>query len=108
MKFNIDACEFAERLADLRIQKGVSARDMSLSLGQCSGYINKIEHKISLPSMLAFFEICEYLDITPMDFFNFDDKLPLISYKIIEEIQLLDTNQTTHIYNILKDINGTA
>ena len=35
--------EFAERLAQLRIAKGVSARDMSLSVGQNAGYINSIE-----------------------------------------------------------------
>ena len=34
---------FSKRLAELRIQKGVSARDMSLSLGQNPGYIRTIE-----------------------------------------------------------------
>lgn len=34
---------FGQRLAQLRITKGVSARDMSLSLGQSPSYINKIE-----------------------------------------------------------------
>ena len=42
---------FAKRLAQLRNQKGVSARDMSLSLGQGAGYINNIENKNNLPSM---------------------------------------------------------
>ena len=32
--------EFSLRLAKLRTQKGVSARDMSLSMGQNPGYIN--------------------------------------------------------------------
>ena len=34
--------KFVNRLIELRIQKGVSARDMSLSLGQSESYINKI------------------------------------------------------------------
>ena len=34
---------FYNRLTQLRIQKGVSARDMSLSLGQSESYINKID-----------------------------------------------------------------
>ena len=34
---------FYRRIAELRTQKGVSARDMSLSLGQSESYINKIE-----------------------------------------------------------------
>lgn len=36
---------FSQRLTELRQQKGVSARDMSLSLGQNPGYINNIENK---------------------------------------------------------------
>lgn len=31
--------EFSQRLAQLRLQKGISARDMSLSIGQNPGYI---------------------------------------------------------------------
>ncbi len=50
-----------ERLAKLRALKGVSARDMSLSLGQANNYINNIENKKSLPAMQSFFYICEYL-----------------------------------------------
>ena len=62
--------EFSRRLAALRINKGVSARDMSLSIGQSAGYINNIENGINLPSMQAFFYICEYLEITPKEFFD--------------------------------------
>ena len=41
----------AKRVSQLRMQKGVSARDMSLSLGQSESYINKIENKKALPSI---------------------------------------------------------
>ena len=60
--------DFAKRLSELRIQKGVSARDMSLSLGQNSGYINHIENRQAYPSIPVFFNICEYL--TGTIFFN--------------------------------------
>ena len=46
---------FADRIASLRNQKDVSAREMSLSLGQNSSYINRIENKHSFPSMRLFF-----------------------------------------------------
>lgn len=46
--------DFSIRLAALRQKKGVSARDMSLSLGQNSGYINHIENRQALPSMAVF------------------------------------------------------
>ncbi|WP_034785416.1 helix-turn-helix domain-containing protein [Eubacterium xylanophilum] len=63
---------FAERLYYLRTLKGVSAREMSLAIGQNPSYINRIENNKSFPSMQTFFYICEYLEITPSYFF--DDK----------------------------------
>ena len=63
---------FARRLTQLRMQKGVSARDMSLSLGQNHGYINSIESGKTFPTMTNFFYICEYLHITPKEFFDVD------------------------------------
>lgn len=62
---------FAENLAKLRSQKGISAREMSLSLGQGASYINDIENGRNLPSMPMFFEICEFLEITPSEFFSY-------------------------------------
>ena len=44
--------DFAKRLTELRINKGVSARDMSLSIGQSAGYINNIENGVNLPSKI--------------------------------------------------------
>ena len=65
-----------ERLAKLRTQKGVSARDMSLSLGQANNYINNMENKKSLPAMQSFFYICEYLGVTPQEFFDEGNTYP--------------------------------
>ena len=36
---------FYQRLIKLRTEKGVSARDMSLSIGQSPGYINSLENR---------------------------------------------------------------
>ena len=60
---------FSRRLAQLRAQKGVSAREMSLAIGQNSSYINRIENQRAFPSMQGFFYICEYLGVTPGAFF---------------------------------------
>ena len=56
---------FCLRLAKLREQKGVSAREMSLAIGQNPSYINRIENGKAFPSMQVFFYICEYLGVTP-------------------------------------------
>ena len=98
---------FYQRLAELRTKKGVSARDMSLSLGQSESYINKIENKKALPSMSVFFYICEYLEIHPKDFF--DDSLddPYMEKQINEKISSLSSEQQEHILLLLNDLTGT-
>ena len=47
--------QFSKRLAELRTKKGVSARDMSLSIGQNPGYIRAIECGTTFPTMSNFF-----------------------------------------------------
>ena len=68
--------DFARRLAQLRVKKGVSARDMSLSIGQNPGYINTIENGKAFPTMVNFFYICEFLGVTPQEFFDFGTSDP--------------------------------
>ena len=52
------------------LTKGVSARDISLSLGRSENYINKIENQKAFPSMTLFFYICQYLGISQQEFFD--------------------------------------
>lgn len=72
----IDAEFISGRIAKLRTDKNISARDMSLSLGQSQSYINNIENKKALPSMQMFLYICEFLGIEPKDFFEEDVTSP--------------------------------
>ena len=59
-----------QRIAKLRTDKNISARELSLQLGQSTGYINTIENGKSLPSMNMFLYMCEYFKIAPKDFFD--------------------------------------
>lgn len=43
---------------------------MSLELGHSRGYIQNISSGKSLPSITGLFEICEYFNITPAQFFD--------------------------------------
>jgi transcriptional regulator with XRE-family HTH domain len=95
---------FPTRLTQLRIQKGVSARDMSLSIGQNPGYINDIETGKALPSMAAFFFICEYLNITPQEFFDIDSKQPEQLRSIINNLKKLDERQLQNIAAIVEGL----
>jgi transcriptional regulator with XRE-family HTH domain len=96
--------QFAERLAKLRINKGVSARDMSLSIGQSAGYINNIENGVNLPSMTVFFYICEYLGISPMDFFDTESVNPTKSSELLKASKGLDNNQLDMLINLAKGL----
>ncbi len=95
---------FARRLSALRMQKGVSAREMSLSIGQNESYINRIENKRSYPSLQLFFYICEYLNVTPQEFFNEDIKYPQQLNEIIKDIQQLTPEQLQNIHSIIKEL----
>lgn len=96
--------EFAIRLAKLRTKKGVSAREMSLSIGQNAGYINNIETGKALPSMSGFFFICEYLNITPQEFFDTESQQPEKLSKLIEDLKKLNDRQLTNISEIVGSI----
>lgn len=81
---------FRKRLLTLRKNKKVSAREMSLSLGQNPGYINSIEMGKTFPSMSGFFYICEYLDITPQEFFDENTAYPKELTHIVSRLRTLD------------------
>ncbi len=98
---------FPTRITELRTQKGISARDMSLSLGQSESYINKIENKRTLPSMAGFIYICEYLGITPQEFFNVDSPAPQKAKGVLSELEKLSASQADHILQVIKDLTGT-
>lgn len=84
---------FPQRLTQLRAQRGVSARDMSLSIGQNTGYINSIENGKNFPTMKNFFYICEYLHITPKEFFDVDTNDPEALRGMIANLKKLDSEE---------------
>ena len=102
----IDYIEFfRKRLIELRISKGVSARDMSLSLGQSPSYINKIENKHTLPSFTGFIYICEYFDISPEKFFDVNAATPKQAAEILNELEKLSPECAEHILQVVRDLN---
>ena len=93
-----------ERVAQLRIQKGVSARDMSLSIGQNESYINRIENGIAFPSMNGLILICEYLNITLKEFFDTENKNPTALNELIEEIKSLDDDALVDLVRFVRKV----
>ena len=84
---------FAERIYKLRDERNISARELSIVMGQNSSYINRIENKLTLPSMQGFFSICECLDITPQEFFNIEVTQPHTLRTTIKMLRQLDEQE---------------
>lgn len=97
--------EFALRLARLREKKGVSARDMSLSIGQNPGYINNIESGKSMPSLMGLFYICEYLGITPAEFFDVGSPDPGRLQELTEDLKHLNDRQLEAVHAIVMELS---
>ena len=98
----MDYSEFlSKRLTQLRIQKGISARDMSLSIGQSPGYINKIESQQNLPSMTGFFYICEYFGITPQEFFSESNSNPQRINELTAKLIKLSDKKLTVVESLI-------
>lgn len=95
---------FIKRLVELRMNRGVSAREMSLSIGQSPGYINNIENGINLPSMSVFFYICEYLDITPKEFFDTESTNPTKLNELMNSVKGLSNEQLDNLILLSKGL----
>ena len=100
----MDEKDFGLRLAQLRTKKDVSARDMSLSIGQNPGYINNIEAGKSNPSLPGLFYICDYLGITPCEFFDVDSANPAKLHDLIQDLKRLNDQQLETISKLVKDL----
>ena len=95
----------AKRIQRLRDALGVSARDMSLSLGQNTGYINKIETKQAKPSIEGLIYICEYFNISLSSFFDEDTEHPLKVKELLEEVNRLDAHSLDLLIGMARKIN---
>ena len=93
-----------KRIGGLRSQNNLSARDMSLSMGQNAAYINNIENKNSLPSLKGFYYICDFFRIAPKEFFDDDVSYPMLMQELIKDLNGLNDKQLEHISAIIKDM----
>lgn len=96
--------DFARRLVSLRMDRNVSAREMSLALGQSPGYINNIENGANYPSMAVFFYICEYLDVTPEEFFAAENAHPAKVRALADAAQHLNAEQLDRLTAIAREL----
>ena len=94
-----------ERITELRIQKNISEYKMSLDLGHSKSYIQSISSGKALPSMSEFLYICDYLDITPKEFFDVNDTETIKLHQLFisaKELNNEDLDVLIYLANHLK------
>lgn len=95
---------FRERLASLRTQKDLSARQLSARLRQSENYINQIENGRTFPTMESFFAICAYFGITPGEFFDFEAKDLRLTNELADEVRGLNPKHQANLLEIVRDL----
>lgn len=95
------------RITELRLKKGVSEYAMSLELGHSKNYIQNICAGLSLPSLAEFFNICEYFEITPRDFFDEGIANPLLVQKALDGMKTLSDKDLLTLIGLIDRMNET-
>lgn len=90
------------RITRLRMIKNVSEYQMSLDLGHSKSYIQSISSGRALPSMSEFISICEYLGITPKEFFDDENSNPVLHGEVIETMKDMQDKDIELILALLK------
>ena len=93
-----------QKIAKLRTDRNISARELSLRLGQSTGYINTIENGKSLPSMSMFLYICDFFGISPKEFFDEENYNPSIINEIANECKRLDKKSLQSLLGVAKNM----
>ena len=93
-----------DRITELRLQKDVPERKMSVDLGHSTSYIHSIASGRALPSMPEFLYICDYLGVTPMEFFNESERTTQLQQRAMQYIRQPDEDEARLIVDLLERI----
>ncbi len=94
-----------ERITQLRIKKGVSEYRMSTDLGHSKSYIQSITSGRALPSLSEFLYICDYLEVTPRDFFDQDITEPILLRQLMNLTRHMSDKDLLALINIADCLN---
>lgn len=95
-----------ERITQLRIQKGVSEYQMSYDLGHSKNYMQNISSGRALPSFSEFLYICEYFGVTPMEFFNEENPLPMLVQQVLDGAKKLQEDDLRLLLVLIGRLGG--
>lgn len=91
-----------DRISELRMEKRISEYKMSLDLGHSKSYVQSISSGKALPSMNEFLYICEYLGVTPKEFFETDISAPQLAHELYEIGKTLSKDDLSLLLDMAK------
>ena len=94
-----------DRISVLRTKKNVSEYRMSTDLGHSKSYMQSISSGRAMPSLGEFLYICEYLGVTPIEFFDEDIKEPQLVQKLYELTRNMSKEDLDVLISTAKQLN---
>ena len=101
----MDETYIRNRITELRLKRGISEYQLSLDLGQNRSYIQAISSGRALPSMKQFLNICEYFEITPLQFFDTSESNPQLVKKALDGIRTLSDDDLIMLLGLIARLN---
>ena len=94
------------RISVLRTKKNVSEYRMSTDLGHSKSYMQSISSGRAMPSLGEFLYICDYLGVTPREFFDENIKEPQLVQKLYELTRNMSDKDIEVLINSAERLNN--
>lgn len=94
--------EVEDKIKRLRLEKGMSSKELSLGIGEKETYIDQVEDCSLLPNLPTMLKICDYLGVESYDFFNEENKKDTLIPLITQELYKYDIKELLKIYYLIK------
>lgn len=104
--FAVDLQFIRDRISLLRTKKQVSEYRMSTELGHSKSYIQSISSGRAVPSLGEFLYICEYLGVTPSEFFDEETAEPQLVGKLNSLAKNMSENDLKILIEMAERLNS--
>ena len=101
----MDSSDIAKRITQLRLKKNSAEHRMSLDLGHSRSYMQGISSGRAFPSMTEFLAICEYLGVTPRDFFEEENENPRLVSQITAKSKGLPDDDLSLVLSLIERLS---
>ena len=98
----MDEMFIRNRISELRLKKGISEYRMSTDMGHSKSYIQSITSGRAMPSLSEFLYMCQYLGITPRDFFDQNLSNPAKLNQVTGALQMLSDDDLSLILSLIE------